>query len=351
MTQQKQDTSVPINQFVIYDVTISAAQQTLVNPSIEPKIALDNAKEIFGGCFAGKQLTLVKYGKDGQVDVDYPNDILSAHNGVYLLRINNVKHKSLIKPADTTTNGVQDYNEILEETNPYCYVAIDNRDGICQMAIQKNSAAWGDTNAVRWLLTSNINKLFVREEIPLEISIDAKMRPSEIWEFCNGQCEQNGDIIQSISFVFPNQEKIAKENRIQNPKGYIKELARLMKLTDALKTSISVNYASADPKKIEKNARDLSYIVRACKNTSYNLQIKFRDYGVYSCDDLVRAIFPMDESLIHAFRDDWGELNLAANIDNPTYGLFDWCNYVNEQSKLYTDVERIPTKRRRKYTK
>ena len=348
MSQQKQDTSVPINQFVVYEVTIREAQQTILNPSIEPQTALANAKQIFGSCFSGKRLELVRYAKEnGEVEASYPNDILSSHDGVYLLRINNIKQKSLVKPGDTTTNGFQDYNEIKEESNPYCYVVIDNREGWIQIAIQKNSA-WGDPNNVRRLLVINLNKHFLREGIPLEVSIDAKMRQSEIWEFCDGQCNKNGDVIQSISFVFPNQTKIAQENRIKDPKGYIRELARLMKMTDAIKTSICLNYSSADPKKIEENAKDLAYIVRACQNTSYNLEVRFRDYGKYKCDDMVRAMFPMDESLIHAFWvTNWQELNYKENTDSPIFGLVKWCDLVNEQSKLFTNAERIPAKRRR----
>ena len=162
MAKQKQDKKAAINQFAIYDVDIYAARQGLVDPIMSQEMALKKANELFGSCFEGKKLNLAKYDHNNISIVDYPNDILSTHDGVYLLRINNIKHKTLVKPAETTTNGVQDYEEITEDSNPYCYVVVDNRGSSCQIAIQKNSA-FGDPNTVRKLLMDNLNRQFVHD--------------------------------------------------------------------------------------------------------------------------------------------------------------------------------------------
>lgn len=343
MAKQKQDKKAAINQFAIYDVDIYAARQGLVDPIMSQEMALKKANELFGSCFEGKKLNLAKYDHNNISIVDYPNDILSTHDGVYLLRINNIKHKTLVKPAETTTNGVQDYEEITEDSNPYCYVVVDNRGSSCQIAIQKNSA-FGDPNTVRKLLMDNLNRQFVHDGIELELTIAAKMRTSRIWEFCRAQCDNNGDTITRVSFVFPNQKKIAVGNRIENPKGYIKQLSKMMKLTNAVKTCITMDYENANNAEIEKNADDLANIIRVCRNSSYHLLIHFRDYGVYHCDDMVRAMFPMEEKLLNAFRQNWSELEFE---EGEKYGLIYWCDYVNEQSKIYVDAERIPTQRRR----
>ncbi len=340
MAKQKQDKKVAINQFAIYDVDIFAAEQKIVEPAISQEMALKKANELFGSFFEGRKLSLAKYDRNNTIIIDYPNDILSTHDGVYLLRINNIKHKKLVKPAETTTNGIQDYEEITEDSNPYCYVVVDNRGNVPQMAIQKNSA-FGDPNAVRKLLQENFNRQFVRDNIELELTISAKMRTSKIWEFCYAQCDKNGDAITRLSFVFPNQKKVAAGSRIQNPKGYIKQLAKLAKLTNAVKTCITMDYENADREAIEKNADDLAHIIRVCKNSSYHLHVYFRDYGLYRCDDLVRAMFPMEEKLLNAFRLNWSELEFN---EGERYGLIYWCDFVNEQSKIYVDGKRVPFK-------
>lgn len=349
MAKQKEDKKAPVNQFMIYDVCIEETQQTHAFEQMDRHTAIQNATSIFGSCFSGRMLNLFRTRKiNGETEPEiFANDILSVHDDVYLLRINNNKKQKIVEKAATTTNGVPDYEENTYISNPYCYVVIDNRSekGICQIAIQKNSA-FGEPNNVRKLLQECLNNKFQTEGIPLTITISAKMRPSKIWEFCQQRCNEGEDVIQRISFDFPNQKKIASHERIQNPKGYVRQLAKVMALTDAIKTHISMEYTNADPNAIEKNARDLAEIVRMCRNRSYNLSIVFRSYGPYRCDDNVRAMFTMQEKLLNTFRANWEELPFEEK-----HGLFVWCNYVYEQSKLYDHVEQTPVRQSRRHQK
>ena len=242
------------------------------------------------------------------------------------------------------TNGVQDYYPVPEESNPYSYVIIDNRvdEGICQIAIQKNSA-WSGKLTLRNLLVTNINRYFLNENIPLQVEIVPKMRKSEIWEFCKQRCSEGQDAITQVAFDFPNQRKLARSNRIPNPTGYVKQLAHLMDLTDAIKTHIELDYTSANPDTLKQNASDLAHIVDICSNEEYQLMIKFRDYGKYKCGEIVRAMFPMKESLLNVFMSNWEENALSKeNVE-----LFNWCNYVYEQAKLFEYAEQTPDKRDR----
>lgn len=345
MTKQKLDKKAPVNQFMIYDVTITETEQMHAFEKLDRETAIKNAAEIFGGCFNGRKLNLYRTIRvNGEYEPEtLENDILSVHDDVYLLRVNNNKKKTIVEKAETTTNGVPDYAENTYISNPYCYVVIDNRadKGICQMAIQKNSA-FGEPNNVRRIIQDCLNTKLIADGIPLTITISAKMRPSKIWEFCQQRCNEGEDSIQRISFDFPNQKKMASHNRIAKPKGYIKQLAKVMALTDAIKTHISMEYTDADPNLIEKNAKDLAEIVRICKNKAYNLSILFRGYGLYKCDDNVRAMFPMQEKLLNAFWTKWEELPYEEK-----YGLFNWCNYVYKQSKMYDYADQTPAKRHR----
>lgn len=342
----KESTKAAINNFMIYEIVIREAQQQLAYPTISPEDAVNNATDIFASLFKGANLNLYQYRKtqNGLEPEKFPNDIMSVHEGVYLLRINNNKKTKMVEQAETTTNGIPDYEENTYISNPYCYVVVDNRaeKGICQMAIQKNSA-WGDTHKVRNLLQQNLNRKFIEEGIPLSLSITAKMRPSKIWEFCQQRCREGQDTIKRISFDFPNQRKIATSNRIPRPTGYVKQLARLMDLTDAIKTHIHLDYIQADPDDIEKNAKDLANIVHICTNKEYNLSILFKNYGAYRCDEMVRAMFPMKEELLNAFITKWESIP----FDEENFGLYTWCNEVYEQSKLFDNVDQTPNKRNR----
>lgn len=336
----------PLNNFVMYEIVISEAERILSNPKFPVTYALDNASKLFGSLFSGKKLNIyqMRRKKDGPEPEIYANDIMSARDGVYLLRLNNNKNTKMVEKANTATNGIPDYEENTYISNPFCYVVVDNRaeKGIRQMAIQKNSA-WGDTAKVRDLLNQNLQRMFNDAGIPLDIHITPKMRTSKIWEFCKQRCSVGQDAIKRIAFDFPNQRKLSSIDRIQKPQGYVRQLANLMNLTDAIKTHISLEYEHADPDKLEENANDLAHIVNVCTHKDYNLSIQFKHYGWYKCNEMVRAIFPMEERLMNAFIHDFK----SASAEGEKYELLNWCNNVYEQSKLFDYAEQIPNKRHR----
>ena len=349
MPNEKQP-KVNKNDFMIYEVVLSEYQDPEKYFKMSVSAALKNANAIFASFFEGKKLHLYteRKKKDGDMIITYPNDMMAVHDGIHLLRVNNRSFKTLIKPAETMTNGVQDYNAVPEESNPYSYVIIDNRpeQGICQIAIQKNSAWSTAPNSkltLRKLLETNINRYFLNENIPLQVEIVPKMRKSEIWEFCKQRCNEGQDAITQVAFDFPNQRKLARSNRIPNPTGYVKHLAQLMDLTDAIKTHIELDYTSANPDALEQNANNLAHIVDICSNEEYKLMIKFRDYGKYKCGEIVRAMFPMKESLLNVFMSDWTENALTKE----KVELFNWCDYVYEQAKLFEYAEQTPAQQHR----
>lgn len=346
--KQKLDKSQSINQFCIYDAVFYENQQVNAFSKISAEEALQKAHKLLANYLSGTQLHLSReVTRNGERTIEpLKNDILSKHKDVYLLRINNNKSKSLIKEAETTTNGIRDFKEIKEISNPYCYVIIDNRDERHLIAIQKNSA-FGDPNTVRKVLENSINLLLQSDAIPIELHLYLRTRPAETWEFCEKQCKENGDAITRISFTFPNQKKVDLAHRIPKEEiGIIKNLAEISEYTDAIKTLVQMEYSSADPKKLQTHADNFAQIIRHCNSTNYNLYIHFRDYGKYSCDDHVKAMFPMHEGLITAFRTKWTEVPFENE-----FGLISWCDEMYQKSEIYKDYEKTPTKRKRRNKK
>lgn len=337
MGKQKQDKKQTINQFCIYDIQFNENIETNAFAKITAENALKNAHKLLDNFLRGNTVSLfhdLKRNGD-QTSESVMNDMLSKHKNVYLLRINNHKHKNVIQEAQTMTAGVRDFEEKAEPTYPYCYVVIDNRPNKHFMAIQKNSA-FGDPNNVRKIIEHSINLLFQSEAIPIEMHLYLRTRPSKIWEFCKTQCDENGDAIKCISFTFPNQKKTALAHRIpKEHRGIVRRIAQLADSTEAIKTLIKMDYAAADAEQLEKHAKDFSEIIHTCKNTSYNLKIQFRDYGNYNCDEMVKAMFPMHEELISAFRTKWQEVPFQNE-----FGLVSWCDNVYLRSYIYKDHEK-----------
>lgn len=348
MGKQKNDPKQTINQFAIYDVAFYENPQTNAFSKISVNDALNKAYKLLGNFLSGSTLSLYReITRDGsRVTESLPNDILSKHEDVYLLRINNKKFKNVVQEAETTTAGVRDYEEKQIPTNPYCYVIFDNRDCKHFVAIQKNSA-FGDPNTVRLILEDSINLILQSEAIPIEVNLYLRIRPAETWEFCEKQCLDNGDAITRVSFTFPNQKKIAFAHRVpKEQSGIIKKIAQISEYTNALKTLVQFDYSSADPFKLKKHASNFAEIIRICNSTEYNLYIHFRDYGKYGCDEHVKALFPMPENLINAFRLKWKEVPF-----DQEFGLINWCDEIYQKSQLYKNYEKTPRRRKRKNRK
>lgn len=330
--------------FLMCDVIFTEETENLESAKMSTEMALKLAGSIFTSLCKGGKLNLykLKKSKDGDDVIPYHNDVMAVHNGISVLRVNNNKNKNVVEEADTMTNGITDYETNTYVSNPFCFVIIDNREekGICQIAIQKNDA-WGDTKGLRELLEQYWNTQFLNDGIPLRVTISPKTRPSEIWEFCRERCGVGKDSITRIAFEFPNQTKVAVLNRIPKPRGYVKQLAELSKFTNAIKTHIHMDYDGADPETIEKNMNDLANIVQICSNTEYDLSVYFKKYGQYRCNDVVKAIFPMDETILNAFMMDWNEQSCTPQQRE----LFAWCDEAYEQGKLFENAEQIPSKR------
>ena len=330
MGKQKLDSKQTINQFLIYDIDISADLQMSISEKLSREQALNESHHIFGSFFEGCQLRLTKEKTSNGTRTEEPleNDILSKRDNIYLLRINNNKDVKITKEAGTTTNGIRDYKDFSIRSNPYCYVVIDNRDGHSMLAIQKNSA-FGSPNTVKKVLEQNINRLLKWEGYPLKLNLSLRNRPAETWQFCRER-EERGDSIKQVAFSMPNQKYVGVSQRIQNPEGYIKGLVEFMDLTDAVKTNILVDYEKGSPDKLEEHAHNLAGIIQTCRNKSYHLSIKFRDYGTYMHNDHIKAMFPMKEELLLSFITKWKEVEFEGE-----FGLINWCDQVLRDSEMY----------------
>ena len=362
MPKQKRDKNADINFFAIYEVCLSQAAQSNAFPKVEADAdPLAHAQLHFTQILAESPLHLVKVKKrksskakkqqtgNGETEdcTRLLNDILAARDHVYLLRINNEKSKFITQQDGVEADGKTRYEEKKVQTLPYCYVVIDNRPakqagGGIMLAIQKNSA-FGDPENVRKILEYFFNRAL--NAYGLQAGISQYTNSSEMWNFCRRMCN-NGDTIKRISFVIPNQKKVALPARIpdKNNVGIIKQMSRLAEQTGAIKSLMQCDYDNGDPDLLEKHARDFVYVFRVCKSQDYRLTVDFKNYGPYRCDDRVKVIWPMQETLLNAFR--YGETQIELD-DRQKMALYDWCDEVREKCKEYGIISQTPPKRHR----
>jgi len=331
------------SQYAIYKILISASTEgNLFLQHVDGTSMLEHAQEHFASLFGGKNLTIVKNKEDGE-PVIYPNDILRNEEGVIVLRLNNVQYKKLIKRKETQS-GVPNYEEVKEESNPYCYVIIDNQDGVLQMAIQK-SPSWGsDTDTVRDLLQETFNQM-MKMNYKLEVKIMNKMQPTKFWQFVKQQYLDNNDYIEQFIIDLINPRKATVDNSGEL-KGVMKKLSDFLVNLDALDATLSVNTNSTSYFGNNKKAyRDFVNIVDMCSCNGYHLGCKFHNMGYYSCDSRVMAMFNLDEDVLNGFL--FGIKDLSETIETGEYALVRWLAHVRETTKSYEYAESIPKKPKR----
>lgn len=331
-------------QYVFYQVHLSRSQQTNIHlQHTDGTSLLEHAQEHFGSYFKGRMLNLYKKDKNGEVTL-VPNDILRQIDEVTVLRINNEQLKTLVKKVERPGGGIPDYREEKQESYPFSHVVIDNRPGICQMAIEKSSTWNGSTDTVRDILQEWF-KVRLSDDYGLDISIDQKWQESEFWEFVEHRCRNTGDVLKEIKFDMLNSDHVTPVRNTEEPlSGFVKAMTDMTRMMDMLKTTVVM-----EPKEDSSISRtdkyeDLAQMVRLCSNNSYHLSVRFSNYGWYKSNEWVKAMFELPVTAFSNFVN--GSPAMSPDKPEGEYELVQWLDDVIKETEQYKDGNK--TKRKTK---
>lgn len=314
-------------EFEIYKIMLSQAQQKSLYAKADGSLLVDHAQEYLGKLFEGNQLNIYKQKEKGD-PIIYPNDILAKRKDVMVLRLNNIQSKTLIKPVEKNANGVTKYEPVKEISNPYNFIIIDNRDGICQMAIERNSA-WGKhTDKVRDILQESLSRL-LRDNFNLDISIEAKMQPTNIWDLVNERLDK-GDEVSRIAFSFRNRLTSAPIEEPRDISPRVKAAIEMGEIMRALKTRLSFDGAPKGSMDVSETCEDIASMARLCSSNAYELDINFRNFGLYRCNENITATFEPQEGIITDFIN--GDMIHYGESKN-LFDLLNWLDFIREQTK------------------
>ncbi len=349
MNNTEPDSKTERHLFYIYDVILSEAVEKNLFCREDGTQPIDHAQIYLAQALSPKEgpLPLCRVKKSKKTKDEVPveeeftylrNDILESRGQVFLWRINNEKSTTVIQEDGLEPDGKTiNYDRKKVGSYPYCYVIIDNRKTrsageSIMMAIEKNSA-FDSPQKLCDVLERYFNRYL--NEYGLQARLSQRTHPSKIWDFCKAR-QGLGDSIQRISFCLPNQKKVALSNRIceEDRVGLIENMVQYGESTDAMQTTLQCDYNGANPDLLKKHTQDFVHIVRICKSVDYRLKVQFRDYGEYTCDERVAAIFPMDSELLRAFRNGEQKQVLAEEQSS----LYDWCDYVRQKCKDYDTI-------------
>ena len=180
--------------FAIYKCILHPTEERIANS--ETTIDVTRAQKILSDTLRSLP-KMYKKMKDGR-EVPYTNSLLRNDENVFIFRISDPKGLQLIDAAQNAYD-VTNY--------PPCFVIFDNRDGICQLAIERKSDAFNsDTDKVRNLFEEHLRTALAFHK--LDICINIKKRVGDFWEVVNERIAKN-DIVKNIKFTFPNPKTVA----------------------------------------------------------------------------------------------------------------------------------------------
>ena len=309
---------------------ISALEaMTICDGSKETPLSL--AQEVFDSLFHGvRPLNITKENKE-KVIIPLDNEITCKRDRVTILLVcNEKKHKYIEK---------RDERELI--SHPGCYVIIDNREGIAQMAIERSSSFQSDPDKVCQLLQQAINDKLAAYQLKIEIR--GKVREAPFWEVIHKQTVEHEDRVKWIKFNFGVPEEGAGIDASEDVKAMISGLNRLGRIMGAEKGQYMYNASEAGTLHIDQTEEDMAQVIHYCSTNAYDISVGFRYYGVYRYGREERAFAQLDDQVMDDFIH---ERPTTDREGNGAWGLHQWLDNMRRMYEDYRDV--TPTKKKRK---
>lgn len=279
---------------------------------------------------------LAKVNKKGNV-TRLPNDVMAKVGEIYVWRVNNSQMKEWWAKHGKDNKGIDKYEMQEIESNPYCNVLIDNRPGHCLMAIEKSSAWNSNPDKLRDMLLENFNRI-LGDKFDLEMRIEARMNPTDIWDFMRERIYEHEDYIKNITFAFLNPKKVNKTDAMEIKSSRLKAIVKTVQISKALKGLFTMEFDQSSKDEISQKNKDLAEMVRLCAENGYDISIKFKEYKTYRINDYVKAYYPMQIDVIQQFRTGITMLNGKSELE-------EWFDIVEKQTKEYANESEIPRRR------
>lgn len=292
--------------------------------------------KILGGI--GNSLDLNRTRRGGGNE-NVPNCVLRNEKGIALIRIHNKEDLTIYDLPENTENNVEDCIGVPQASYPFGYVVVDYRDGKCQIAIEKTPQWDSKTVTIRNCLQDFFNDK-LSESLGISVEIKEKTISTEFERFIDQRITDHGDVIESFTFQYANMKR-KPTTRI--PPNMSPELSAQMdmqtKILEMYGAISGTTTMQLDSNVDKEKLKQLSTVVAYCSDNAFDLSVKFRDYGEYTCNESIIAKYPMNDIIISNFKD-----FSMSDILDADHDLSSWLDDVFIKVKGENDANKIPTK-------
>ena len=288
--------------------------------------------KVIGG--RGKELSLKRTRKSGEEE-HVPNLVLRNEDGIALIRIHNKEDLVIVSLPENAGNEVIDCDVEPRSSYPYGYVVVDYRDGKCQLAIEKTPAWESKTVTIRNSLQDFFNDE-LSNSLGISTKLEEKIEIKDFEKFIDQRTIDDGDVIESFTFEYVN----LKRNPTARVPGDLSEqmdmYSKVLEFYGAISGTTTMKMG---PYVDNEQLKQLSTAVAYSVDNTFELKVKFKDYGDYSCKDGAVAKHPMNDVVIRNY-----ENFITPDVITKDFDLRTWLDDVFNRVKGINDGKEIPTK-------
>lgn len=321
-------------EYAVYHYEVSQNVQTKLDiPDNVMKQHVENRYERFGRLFLKRTQMKLYQQKENDTE-EYENFVMQTLRDVYVLQVNRNLYKTLYENTHQTENGIPKYEARKAKSLPLGHVIIDNREDRHLILIEKGTA-WGKVpKALHELLQESLSRLLY-DSYGLDITITAKMQPTEFVDFVNQQCRKNKDVVKRITIDYLNNG----DKKGETPKGRgtlpLRAMSDYADKYNALKSTFSMEFQELHKEKIKHMVK----LAQLCGEHNYVIAVKFGDYGIYHDKDVVVAFYQLADQAFSNFIA--GQMVTGSDPKNGTFALLEWLEEVWKKTKDLEDGTKI----------
>lgn len=289
-----------MSEYIIHNIDIVVTRKIDFDGFEEPDKPTDVCPNYYIGKLIGPKGTDLKLfrTRQGGKEEYVPNVVLRNEGGIALIRVHNKELYEIFDLPDSTSEEVKECVGVPKESYPYSYVVVDYRDDRCQIAIEKSSVWDSKTTTIRNFL----EKYFQSDIFTLrgfEITVKEKSIPTQFEKFIDEQTIDNGDVIESFTFKYVDVSKHPTARIPQELTEQMEYYSKILQFYGSTEGQNTVNVGNG----CEDKLKQLSMVVTMCCDNVFDLSVKLRDYGEYTCNESIVAKFEMNEIVIANFKD------------------------------------------------
>ena len=216
---------------------------------------------------------------------------------------------------------------------------IDDRTVFENVAIALRMIGIKDPATVKSRVRYCLEKFFndqLADSMGITTALNEKTERKDFEKFIDQRTIDHGDVIESFTFQYVN---VKRNPTARIPESMTEQMEMYSKVLEVYGAISGVTTMNMGPKVDNEKLKQLSTVVAYSTDNAFDLIVKLKDYGEYSCREGVVAKYPMNDVVISHFKD-----FIIPDIITSDFDLKSWLDEVFMKVKEGKDGDEIPTK-------